>query len=206
MQRRLQRPRPDDDWPRAAQRHSRAARARLNGMANCQIQRIFMPHGFSFYLAGQTLCDPSADYLQCRSAYFEACFGREYQAALSCWRNTAPGFPWSCMRRTIRSPARRPRAALKDFGCFYRAFARPSGRACTGAGAFVGADGFLARLESRLCDYLIPFSRREKALWNRRGVNCSALLGKMNLECRENSMPIAFWNTIAASSHRLRQT
>ena len=101
----------------------------LNGMANCQIQRIFTRYlrvwrGRRSAIRRRTISSAAARILKPVSE-------ESIRPRFSCWRNTAPGFPWSCMRRTIRSPARRPRAALKDFGCFYRAFARPSGRACT---------------------------------------------------------------------------
>lgn len=138
----------------------------LNGMANCQIQRIFMPHGFSFYLAGQTLCDPSADYLQCRSAYFEACFGEEYQAALQLLEEYSARFPMELYAQDHPEPSEEAARCLEGLQPLLRGFCPPgrSGLHPAQERSWALMD-FWRDLNLRLCDYLIPFSRREKALW-----------------------------------------
>ena len=125
-----------------------------------------MPHGFSFYLAGQTLCDPSADYLQCRSAYFEACFGEEYQAALQLLEEYSARFPMELYAQDHPEPSEEAARRLEGLQPLLRGFCPPgrSGLHPAQERSWALMD-FWRDLNLRLCDYLIPFSRREKALW-----------------------------------------
>lgn len=52
----------------------------LRGLASCQVQKVFAPHGFGLYAMGHTLEDPSVSFEMLQKEYFSAAFGEHTDA------------------------------------------------------------------------------------------------------------------------------
>lgn len=72
----------------------------LNGMINCQLQRIAMPHGFGLFIGGQTLCNPTLDYDAALKSYFEKAFGPRWEIALDFCQTISRLFPMESIMNT----------------------------------------------------------------------------------------------------------
>lgn len=138
----------------------------LNGLVNCQLQRVCMPHGFALSLAGWTLCDPSLDFDAARDAYFERSFGPEYGAALALCETLSRLFPMDLYGQDHPAPSQDAARSLESLRtCLKEAKLPVPEELCPAQARSWQNLRFWRSLTVRLCDYLIPFSRRETALW-----------------------------------------
>lgn len=138
----------------------------LNGLVNCQLQRVCMPHGFALCLAGQTLCDPTIDFRTARDAYFEQSFGPEYGAALALCETLSRLFPMDLYGQDHPAPSEEAARSLESLRAYLKQTELPAPEGLCPAQMRSWQNlRFWRLLTLRLCDYLIPFSRREATLW-----------------------------------------
>lgn len=142
------------------------SRLGLNGLINCQLQRVCMPHGFALFLGGQALCNPALDYDAACEAYFRQSFGPEYDAALSFCRMLSRLFPMDLYGKDRPEPSEEAARSLESLRAYIvqAHLPAPQGLAPAQEASWQGLR-FWQGLMLRLCDYLIPFSRRDASLW-----------------------------------------
>lgn len=138
----------------------------LHGLINCQQQRVTMPHGFALFLGGQALCDPSLDYERARDAYFECAFGPEYGAALCFCETLSRLFPMDLYGKDHPEPSEQAARALESLRAYLERVELPAPQDLCPAQARSWQNlRFWRAFMLRLCDYLIPFSRRDETCW-----------------------------------------
>ena len=138
----------------------------LNGMVNCQLQRVSMPHGFALFMAGQTLLCPALDYDKMLRTYFEQSFGPGWETALQFCETLSRLFPMDTFAE------RRPSPTPDDLNrlCELR---KAAGQAqlrhvvCASAAQERSWRNlaFWQRLVTLLADYLLAFSNGLRAEW-----------------------------------------
>lgn len=70
----------------------------LDGMINCQFQRISMPHAFGLFIGGQTQLNPALDYEETLNHYFRQYYGDDYEQALFFLRTLSAMIPLDNLR------------------------------------------------------------------------------------------------------------
>lgn len=142
----------------------------LNGMVNCQLQRVSMPHGFGLFIGGQAMCDPSIDYDKALETYFAQAYGKDAPLALEVCQTLSRLFPMDVYAQSRPEPTAEDVARLRELHAWLAALNLP----CP-------ADAPVAQQKSwrnlaiwrqiilLLCEYLIPFSLGEDyaAAWLR---------------------------------------
>ena len=138
----------------------------LNGLVNCQLQRVCMPHGFALFLAGQALCDPTLDYEHIRRVYFQKCFGPNFEQALEFCEALSARFPMDLYAQDHPRPSEKAARQLESLRAFLENFSltAPTGLTQMQARSWALL-AFWRTLVIRLCSYLIPFARGEEPQW-----------------------------------------